>query len=212
MSPSSSFSWYFGPLTRQQTEQLLHLEDDVGVFLVRNSSSIQGDLVLCVKEDNRVSHYIINKIVQADDQIRFRIGDELFPDVPALLHHYKTTLLDTTTLLRPIERLDALEKVVAKYDFPGRDPDDLPFRRGDMLYIVCKEGEHGNQWWTARNLQGRLGVIPVPYVESFEAVSAQNGSSDTTDSHRSSPPSISSHPEMRKQSKLGISFSSQTTE
>jgi proto-oncogene C-crk len=171
----------------------LNTEDEVGVFLVRNSSTIVGDLVLCVREDNRVSHYIINKVQQSDEQIRFRIGDQLFPDVPALLHHYKTNLLDTTALRRPIEKLDALEKVVAKFDFAGRDPEDLPFKKGDTLYILSK---YEDQWWTARDVHGKHGIIPVPYVFT---PSALNGASlnDLSDSIRSSPPpSIGSHPQM----------------
>lgn len=183
-------SWYFGDLTRQQTEELLNLEQEVGVFLVRNSTSIVGDLVLCVREDSRVSHYIINKVQQPDEQVRFRIGDQLFPDVPALLHHYKTTFLDTTTLRRPIERLDGLEKVIARFDFPGRDPEDLPFKKGDILYILCKDED---QWWSARDVRGRQGIIPVPYVVNASTVHNGSSTTDATESSRSSPPSIDAH-------------------
>ena len=76
-------------------------ESDIGVFLVRNSSTIVGDLVLCVREDEKVSHYIINKILQSD-QTRFRIGEQTFPDVPALLSFYQVHYLDTTPLMRPV--------------------------------------------------------------------------------------------------------------
>ena len=62
------FSWYFGPMSRQDANDLLLAESEGGVFLVRDSTSIQGDYVLCVREDNKVSHYIINKI-QKDDQV-----------------------------------------------------------------------------------------------------------------------------------------------
>ena len=34
-------------------------EREGGVFLVRDSATIQGDYVLCVREDSKVSHYII---------------------------------------------------------------------------------------------------------------------------------------------------------
>ena len=62
-------SWYFGPMSRQDANDLLLAESEGGVFLVRDSTSIQGDYVLCVREDSKVSHYIINKIVE-DDQVR----------------------------------------------------------------------------------------------------------------------------------------------
>ena len=47
--PSALDSWYFGSMTRQEAIDLLNAENEVGVFLVRNSSSILGDLVLCVR-------------------------------------------------------------------------------------------------------------------------------------------------------------------
>lgn len=69
------------------------------------------------REDNKVSHYIINKIQQNDQQIRYRIGDQMFPDLPSLLNFYKLHYLDTTPLIRPVTK--RCEKVIAKYDFEG---------------------------------------------------------------------------------------------
>lgn len=43
-----------------------------------------------------------------------------------------------------------------------QDPDDLPFKKGDVLTVISKDEEH---WWTARNSQGQTGSIPVPYVQ-----------------------------------------------
>lgn len=43
-----------------------------------------------------------------------------------------------------------------------QDADDLPFRKGEILYVVNKDED---QWWTARNSQGHVGQIPVPYVQ-----------------------------------------------
>lgn len=59
---------------------------------------------LFCSEDNKVSHYIINK-VQQSDQTRFRIGDQMFVDVPMLLNFYKLHYLDTTPLVRPVRIL-----------------------------------------------------------------------------------------------------------
>ena len=42
-----------------------------------------------------------------------------------------------------------------------QDPDDLPFKKGEILTIVSKDEEN---WWTARNSLGQTGSIPVPYV------------------------------------------------
>ena len=72
--------------------------------------------MLCVREDSKVSHYIINKIQQGD-QTRYRIGDQMFTDLPSLLNFYKLHYLDTTPLIRPAPK--RVEKVVGKYDFDG---------------------------------------------------------------------------------------------
>lgn len=49
-----------------------------------------------------------------------------------------------------------------KLCFKLQDADDLPFRKGEVLYVVNKDEE---QWWTARNSQGQIGQIPVPYIQ-----------------------------------------------
>lgn len=158
-------SWYFGAMSRQDANDVLNDERDNGVFLVRDSNSITGDYVLCVKENTKVSHYIINKIQQHSSglQTAYRIGDNLFADLPELLDFYKIHFLDTTVLIRPAQR--KIEKVIAKFDFDGSDAYDLPFRKGEILFVVSKDEE---QWWTAKNAQGATGQIPVPYVQKFD--------------------------------------------
>lgn len=155
-------SWYFGPIGRKEATDLLMAERGGGVFLVRDSATCVGDYVLCVKEDSKVSHYIINKMQQSD-QIKYRIGDQIFPDLPSLLSFYKLHYLDTTPLIRPASR--KVEKVIAKFDFDGQDADDLVFKKGEILTIIAKDEE---QWWTAINSTGTRGSIPVPYVQKYE--------------------------------------------
>jgi len=72
-----------------------------------------------------VSHYIINKIQQGE-QTRYRIGDQMFPDLPQCLAFYKLHYLDTTPLIRPAPR--RVEKVMGKYDFEGSV---------SFVWIVC---------------------------------------------------------------------------
>lgn len=155
-------SWYFGPMSRQEATEVLMNERERGVFLVRDSNSILGDYVLCVREDTKVSNYIINKI-QQQDQILYRIGDQSFENLPKLLTFYTLHYLDTTPLRRPA--LKKLEKVIGKFDFDGSDQDDLPFRRGEVLTIIRKDED---QWWTAKNALGQIGQIPVPYVQKYD--------------------------------------------
>uniref|UniRef100_A0A8D9AWV4 Adapter molecule Crk n=1 Tax=Cacopsylla melanoneura TaxID=428564 RepID=A0A8D9AWV4_9HEMI len=64
-----------------------------------------------------------------------------------------------------------VEKVIAKYNFAGRDPDDLPFRKHEILLIVSK---HEAQWWTAMNVKRECGTIPANYVVPYrEGVPSQ---------------------------------------
>uniref|UniRef100_A0A3Q4H579 Adapter molecule crk n=1 Tax=Neolamprologus brichardi TaxID=32507 RepID=A0A3Q4H579_NEOBR len=177
-------SWYWGRLSRQEAVSLLQGQRH-GVFLVRDSITIPGDYVLSVSENSRVSHYIINRLAPS----RFRIGDQEFDGLPALLEFYKIHYLDTTTLIEPVNRgrqsglisppavgppqqTEEAEYVRALFDFPGNDYEDLPFRRGDILRVLEKPEE---QWWHAKNQEGRVGMIPVPYVERYRPSSPTNG-------------------------------------
>ncbi|CAH1153739.1 unnamed protein product [Phaedon cochleariae] len=155
-------SWYFGAVGRNEATDLLMAQHEGGVFLVRDSKTCAGDFVLCVKEDSKVSHYIINK-TQHQDQARYKIGDNFFKTIPELLAFYKVHYLDTTPLIKPANK--KVEKVVAKFDFEGKEKDDLSFKKGDILTILFKDEE---QWWTARNKDGKTGSIPVPYVQKIE--------------------------------------------
>jgi len=118
---------------------------------------------------------------------QFRIGDQEFEALPALLEFYKIHYLDTTTLIEPINKakhtgfvstsavgvpLDEAEFVRALFDFPGNDEEDLPFRRGDILRVLEKPED---QWWNAANQEGRAGMIPVPYVEKYRPASPAAG-------------------------------------
>lgn len=42
------------------------------------------------------------------------------------------------------------------------DPEDLSFKKGDILEVLRKDEE---EWWFARHEDGRQGSIPVPYVQ-----------------------------------------------
>lgn len=66
--------------------------------------------------------------------------------------------------------------VIGMYDFESNDPDDLPFKKGDVLEIVIKQED---QWWTAKNVYGRTGHIPVPYVKVIESNSRATSCADT---------------------------------
>lgn len=78
-----------------------------------------------------------------------------------LPHRYPSTL---SCPLQPALPEDNLEYVRTLYDFTGSDAEDLPFKKGEVLVILEKPEE---QWWSAKNKDGRVGMIPVPYVEKL---------------------------------------------
>jgi len=55
----------------------------------------------------------------------------------------------------------------ALYAFQAQSTDELGFAPGDTLTILSQEG----QWWTAKNAQGRQGVIPSNYVQLLQWLS-----------------------------------------
>ncbi|EPQ08837.1 Adapter molecule crk [Myotis brandtii] len=67
------------------------------------------------------------------------------------------------------EERSSWEYVRALFDFNGNDEEDLPFKKGDILKIRDKPEE---QWWNAEDMEGKRGMIPVPYVEKYRPVPA----------------------------------------
>ncbi|XP_033113226.1 crk-like protein isoform X2 [Anneissia japonica] len=148
-----------------------------GIFLIRESNTSPGSFVLCVSENCKVSHYIINKRGE-----KYQIGDQEFKSLPDIIQFYKLHFLDTTTLVEPSPKGPIVppespsttfapagvptaggELVIALYDFKGKDEEDLPFNKGDILTVIRKDEE---QWWTAVHpATGAKGAIPKPYVE-----------------------------------------------
>jgi len=165
MTNVDQFSWYHGLLTRNQAESILNGRPS-GTYLVRDSSSIPGDYVLSVSESSKVSHYIINNKGNV-----YQIGEQTFPDLPAIINFYKKHFLDTTTLKDPVVREIANEKVKALYNFTGQDPEDLGFKKGDILTVIKKEEEN---WWRVRDAEGHEGMIPRPYVVTISHTESSN--------------------------------------
>lgn len=102
--PYDEDSWFFGSMSRADATEILHKnKNDIGSFLVRESISEKLDLVLTVKEsDEKVSNYIINRFIQDKGQeVYFKMGEQVFPDLPSLLAYYKVNNLDETPLIAP---------------------------------------------------------------------------------------------------------------
>ena len=56
------------------------------------------------REDSKVSHFIINK-VSKNSEIYYRIGDQMFLDLPSLLNFYRLHYLDTTPLVKTVSTI-----------------------------------------------------------------------------------------------------------
>ena len=54
-----SHAWYHGPLPRQISEEILHMEEE---FLVRDCISQPDNYVLTCKTTSAILHFVINKV------------------------------------------------------------------------------------------------------------------------------------------------------
>lgn len=48
-----------------------------------------------------------------------------------------------------------------------QDPEDLPFRKSEVLDVISKDEK---DWWTCRNSRGNVGQVPVPYVSKVSMI------------------------------------------
>ncbi|GLD74905.1 adapter molecule crk-like protein, partial [Lates japonicus] len=100
-------SWYWGRLSRQEAVSLL--QGQIPMLRPTPSPAPATTCLSSIREP-KVSHYIINSISnnrQSGPGLvhpRFRIGDQEFDALPALLEFYKIHYLDTTTLIEPINK------------------------------------------------------------------------------------------------------------
>lgn len=174
-------SWYHGRIDRPTTEAVLSGKR-AGLFLVRDSGTCPGDYVLSVSENSKVSHYIITRRAGL-----YVIGDQTFDTIPAVIEFYRRHFLDTTTLTEIAPRVvdqntaqsipsmqavpssndggGGVVKVRGKFDFKSDDPEDLHFKKGDIMVVIHKDED---EWWTVKHSDGRTGSIPVPYIEIIE--------------------------------------------
>lgn len=63
-----------------------------------------------------------------------------------------------------IPATSANEQAVALYTFPGAEPGDVAFRRGDAVHVLDHGTATDDQWWFGQTADGRLGLFPRSYV------------------------------------------------
>eukprot|EP00729_Bicosta_minor_P008550 gene8550-29861_t len=163
--------WYWAGRDRKSVEVTLQGQPE-GTYLIRDSTSAETEFVLSVSENKKVSHYIIQRTGPAS----FTLSEKSFPNIPKLIEFYRLHVLEKTCLTSPLPPSEAqvngkrivfyLEVVRAKYNKNAQDPEDLAFRKGDLLNVYEK---HEKDWWKAQSSTTLdIGVIPVNYIEFVE--------------------------------------------
>lgn len=106
--PYASQPWYYGRLTRDESDSQLNGRGVDGDFLVRDSESNPGDYSISLKGTGRNKHFW----VQVDSTNKtFKIGTRTFTTMDALLKHYMSSPIYTNDktnerlfLVRPLPR------------------------------------------------------------------------------------------------------------
>ncbi|CAI5449361.1 unnamed protein product [Caenorhabditis angaria] len=177
------FEWqkfFFRGLSREEANKLLKESSvTIGTFLLRDSSN-PGDFSLSVREFDTgdcVRHYLISEVENEDGSKQVKIAEkQAFPDIPTLLNHFKTRVLDKASLLNAYKK-PVIEIMTGKFKFTGERENDLTFEVGEQLEIITKEA---NDWWEARNALGKTGMVPANYLIPITDERASKGTSQSS--------------------------------
>ncbi|KTW26024.1 hypothetical protein T552_03293 [Pneumocystis carinii B80] len=64
--------------------------------------------------------------------------------------------------------MKSLENIVfALHDFEAVNPEDLPLKRGEQIFVLKKDEGFNDGWWEGQNTEGRKGLFPVIYTMSY---------------------------------------------
>ncbi|XP_053669806.1 tyrosine-protein kinase Shark [Anopheles nili] len=104
MNREENLCWFHGKISREDAEEILRQKGGEGVFLVRESSSSEGDYVLSVLFKGEVIHYAIRR--HGDDAF-FSIHDHTpIHGLDSLIEHYQKDKGNLVTRLQVICRND----------------------------------------------------------------------------------------------------------
>ncbi|XP_035514194.1 SH2 domain containing 3Cb [Morone saxatilis] len=105
-----SHAWYHGRIPWEVSESLVVNHGD---FLIRDSQSSQGDVVLTSHWEQKTLHFLIRKtVVQSGEtytRVQYSLEGEAFESLPALVHFYvgsraALTQWSGAQILRPVNR------------------------------------------------------------------------------------------------------------
>lgn len=176
-------SWYARYCSRLDAEErLLELDSSTGqylqpdgAFLLRQSEAGGKGFSLSVKDGSDVLHF---KILQ-DDQGKYFVWLSKFDSVNQLIEYHRKTSISRNHLLTLVDRLQSKayseqgrehtkRRVIARFDFETSEPEELSFRRGDVIEVLGQEDEN---WWRGRIMpNGRPGLFPANYVDQLPSV------------------------------------------
>ncbi|XP_035791172.1 tyrosine-protein kinase Shark-like isoform X2 [Anopheles albimanus] len=104
MNREENLCWFHGKITREEAEDLLRREGSEGVFLVRESSSSDGDFVLSVLFKGEVIHYAIRH--HGDDAFYSIQDNTPIHGLDSLIEHYQRDRGNLVTRLQVLCRCD----------------------------------------------------------------------------------------------------------
>ncbi|XP_062559479.1 tyrosine-protein kinase Shark isoform X2 [Armigeres subalbatus] len=100
MNREENLCWFHGKISRERAEEILRQEGGDGVFMVRESTSSEGDFVLSVLFHDEVVHYQIRR--HGDDAF-FSIDDHMpIHGLDSLIEHYRESSNGLVTRLQTI--------------------------------------------------------------------------------------------------------------
>eukprot|EP00730_Choanoeca_flexa_P012818 TRINITY_DN4649_c0_g1_i2.p1 TRINITY_DN4649_c0_g1~~TRINITY_DN4649_c0_g1_i2.p1 ORF type:complete len:369 (+),score=96.65 TRINITY_DN4649_c0_g1_i2:127-1233(+) len=160
--------WYHGRLSRLEADGRLKGNPD-GTYIIRESDKSAGTFVLSCAEGGKVSHYRIARTAPN----AYQVGESTFKNLPEIIEFYKRHLLESTALSVPLPLEGALQdtdleaqfefEATALFNFNARDPEDLSFRKGEVLRVLVRVE---TEWWRAQSTQTRqVGLVPANYLK-----------------------------------------------
>ncbi|EAT39464.1 AAEL008732-PA [Aedes aegypti] len=100
MNREENLCWFHGKISRERAEEILRQEGGNGVFMVRESTSSEGDFVLSVLFQDEVVHYQIRR--HGDDAF-FSIDDHMpIHGLDSLIEHYRESSNGLVTRLQTV--------------------------------------------------------------------------------------------------------------
>ncbi|XP_065333958.1 tyrosine-protein kinase Shark [Cloeon dipterum] len=154
---NENINWYHGRLSREDAENLLKSNgSNNGFFLVRDSSSVQGDFVLTLLHNGEVVHYQIFRHGHEEDAFYSIDSRTIIHGLEQLIEHYQE---EGKWLVTPLSN-----------EFLPKDPPPHYSRRNgrtNLLHRATKEGDYhvvsellkcGYRSLEAKNAEGQTAV------------------------------------------------------